>query len=262
MENEKLTESIVGGLENNEFKMYLQFIVCNKTKQIVSAEALSRWEKADGEIISPASYIKIMESTGLITRHDYNMFELACCQLEKWRDSEYKDITISCNFTRISLSEDGIVENLRLISDKYNFDRSKLAIEITEDAMEKNTEKAVENAKHIKELGFKIYLDDLGCGYTSLSNLRDYPIDVVKIDRDIMLKADSPKGKDLFLGIVELSHKLDIDVICEGVETSEQNALVSESGCDYIQGWYYSNVLPVEKCEKFINEYKIPKCVV
>jgi EAL domain-containing protein (putative c-di-GMP-specific phosphodiesterase class I) len=254
-EEKEITESILNGLENNEFKMYLQFIVDNKTKKIVSAEALSRWDSPQKGLIGPARYIGNMELAGLISRHDFYMFELACRQLEKWRNTEYKDISISCNFTRITLSEKSFVDELKTISERYNFDKSKLSIEITEDAMEKNTETATQNVRKCKELGFKVYLDDLGSGYTSLANLCDYPIDVVKIDRDILLKTDTQRGKNLFSGIIALAHSMSIEVVCEGVENEEQNTLVSRSDCNYIQGWYYSKPLPLEACESFILNY-------
>ena len=250
------TEKILKGLKNHEFKMYLQFIVDNKTKNIVLAEALSRWENPENGVIYPGSYIGQMEESGLISMHDYNMFELVCRQLEKWNNTKYKDISISCNFTRITLSEEDCIAKLKEIADKYTFERSKLAIEISEDAMEKDRETAQKNVLLCKEqLGFRIYLDDLGSGYTSLSNLCDYPIDVVKIDRGILLKTNTPKGKALFGGIVSLAHKLDMAGICEGVETEEQNTLVSQSDCDYIQGWYYSKALPAERCETFVENY-------
>lgn len=254
MENEILT-NILNGLKNNEFKMFLQFIVDSKTKRIVSAEALSRWDFPGKGIIGPFNYIGHMEESGLISVHDFYMFELVCQQLEKWRDTEYKDISISCNFTRITLSEEDCIDKLREISERYNFDKSKLAIEITEDAIEKDRENAKKNVIMCKELGFMVYLDDLGSGYTSLSNLCDYPIDVVKIDRDILLKTDTPRGKALFCGIVALAHSMDIAAIGEGVETEEQDTLVSQSECDFIQGWYYTKALPLEKCEEFINNY-------
>ena len=254
-EEKKITESILKGLKNNEFKMYLQFIVDNKTKQIASAEVLSRWDSSEKGLIGPGKYIENMESSGLISRHDFNMFELACRQLEKWNGTEYSNISLSCNFTRITLSEENFIDKLKMISNGYSFDKSKIAIEITEDAIERDRETATQNVVRAKELGFRIYLDDLGSGYTSLANLCDYPIDVVKIDRDILLKTDLENGKKLFAGIIALAHNMDIKVICEGVETEEQNALVSESGCDYIQGWYYSKALPAEECESFIGAY-------
>ncbi len=252
-EEKKISESILNGLKNEEFKMYLQFVVDNKTKRIVSAEALSRWDSPSKGLISPAKYIEVMETAGLISRHDFYMFDLVCRQLEEWNGTEFGNITISCNFTRITLSEENFSDRLKMIADSYNFDKGKLAIEITEDAIEKNREIATENVKKCKELGFRIYLDDLGSGYTSLANLCDYPIDVVKIDRDILTKTESERGKDLFYGIVALAHSLNMQVICEGVETAEQNEFVSSSECEYIQGWYYSKAFPKEECEEFIK---------
>lgn len=256
LEEKRITESIIKGFENNEFKMYLQFIVDNKTKQIVSAEALSRWDSRDKGLIGPVKYIESMGNAGLISRHDFYMFELACRQLEAWDKTEYGYISISCNFTRITLSEENFIDKVKMISNAYTFDKSKLSIEITEDAIEKNRETVIRNVVSCKELGFKAYLDDLGSGFTSLANLCDYPVDVVKIDRDILLKTETKKGKDLFSGIVALAHSLNIRVICEGVETKEQETFVSESECDFVQGWYYSKVLPLEECESFVSEHK------
>lgn len=254
-EEKKITENILKGFDNNEFKIYLQFVVDNRTKNIISAEALSRWENKEKGLLGPGKYIQNMETAGLISKHDFYMFEKACSQLEKWSDTEFSDISISCNFTRITLSEANFVDKISMIANSYYFDKSKLAIEITEDAIEKDREIATQNVVKCKELGFMVYLDDLGSGYTSLANLCNYPIDVVKIDRDILLKSDSEKGRELFCGIVALAHSMNIKVICEGVETEEQNELVSNSDCDLVQGWYYSKVLPIEECESFVKRH-------
>lgn len=250
-----LLKKINDGFKNGEFKMYLQFIVDNKTKKIASAEALSRWENSAGEIIPPVKYIGVMEKRGLISKLDYYMFELACQKLSKWSDTEFADFTVSCNFTRITISEKDFVTKIEEIADKYTFDRSKLLIEITEDSIEKNLIVAMNNILKIKKLGFYIALDDIGNGYTSLVNLCEYPIDVVKIDRDILLLSDRERGKKLFLGIISLVHNLNLKVVCEGVETEAQNTLVSESECDYIQGWYYTKALPESEAENFAKEY-------
>ena len=254
-EDEALVEKIKKGFENNEFKMHLQFIVDSKTKKIASAEALSRWEPADGEVIMPGKYIPLMEKTGLIAKLDYYMFELVCKKLSSWKGTEFGDYVISCNFTRITISDKNFAEIIRNIADKYDFDRSKLLIEITEDSVEKNMKVAVENITEIKKLGFMIASDDIGSGYSSLISMCDYPIDVIKLDREILLMTDNAKGQKLFLGLISLAHNLDLKVVCEGVETEEQNTLVSESCCDYIQGWYYSKAMPEDKAEKFAKDY-------
>lgn len=254
-EEKSLLDKIDYGFKNDEFKMYLQFVVDNKTKHIVSSEALSRWERIDGEIIFPGKYIPVMEKAGIITKLDYCMFEKACKKLSEWRGTEFGDITISCNFTRTTISEEDFVTKLKEIAEKYSFDRSNMIIEITEDSIEKNLDIAIKNILWAKELGFSIALDDIGSGYTSLINLCEYPIDIVKIDRAILIMANTEKAKKLFLGIISLAHYLNLSVVCEGVETEEQNEFVSESDCDFIQGWYYFKGLSEEKAEAFAREY-------
>ena len=250
-----LLNKIRYGLKNKEFKMHLQFLVDSKTKRIVSGEALSRWEDSSGEVIMPGKYIGPMEKSGLIINFDYCMFEMVCDRLSKWADTDFKDITISCNLTRITISEQDFVTKIKDIADKYEFDRSKLIMEITEDSIEKNLDIAKNNIIMMKELGFHIALDDIGSGYTSLMNLCEYPIDIVKIDRKVLMFSEKESGKKLFLGIISLIHNLNLKVVCEGVETTEQNTLVSKSECDYIQGWYYSKALPIASAENFYKEY-------
>ena len=250
-----LINKIRYGLKNKEFKMHLQFIVDNKTKRIVSGEALSRWEDSSGEVIMPGKYIGVMEKSGLIIKFDYYMFESVCEKLSQWADTDFKEITISCNFTRITISEKDFVAKIKDIAERYDFDRSKLIMEITEDAIEKNLDIARDNIIKVKELGFRIALDDIGTGYTSLISLGEYPIDIVKIDREVLLLSEKEGGEKLFLGIISLIHNLNLEVVCEGVETEEQNTLVSESECDYIQGWYYSKALPIVSAEIFYKEY-------
>jgi len=251
---DELMKSISQGFEKKEFKLYLQFVVDNKTKKIVSAEALSRWDSASKGIVSPNNYIAAMESLGFISKLDYYMFGLVCHQLDMWKDTQFGNITISCNFTRITLSDNNFIENIKEIASKYNFKKSQLVIEITEDSIEKNRENVMKNLTECKEMGFKVALDDMGNGYTSLINLCEYPIDIVKIDREIMLKADQKRGKDLFVGIIALAHSLGLVVVCEGVETEEHNDLVESTSCDYIQGWYYSRVFPVREAQEFAEK--------
>ena len=257
-EEKALIKKIGDGFKNNEFKMYLQFIVDNKEKKITSAEALSRWEPKDGEVVPPVKYIGVMEKYGLISTLDYYMFEMAAKKLCNWKDTAFNEITISCNFTRLTISENDFVDKIKKIADKYDFDRSKLLIEITEDTIEKNRKLAKENILKAKELGFPIALDDVGTGYTSLISLCEYPVDIVKLDRDVLLLTNKEKGRKLFTGIISLAHLLNLKVVCEGVETEEQNTFVSDSMCDYIQGWYYSKAVPELTFEnsalKYMNE--------
>ena len=247
-------ESIKKGFENEEFKVFLQFLVDTKSKKIVAAEALSRWEHPEKGLLAPGAFLESISEAGLGCELDFYMFERVCRQLELWEGTEFSHIRISCNFTRDTLSKKDFVETLVSISNKYDFEKAKLCIEITEDAIEKSLLDATHNVAECKKLGFQIALDDLGGGYTSLSNLCDYPIDIVKIDRFLMAKSDKKRGRDLIGGIIALARKLDLVVVCEGVETKEQNEFVSEAECDMIQGWYYSKAMPVNECE---NHFRV-----
>ena len=249
-------EAIAKGLQNDEFKMYLQFIVDNKTKNIVSAEALSRWETSDNVLIFPGKYIGLMEESGLITTLDYLMFEKACQKLNEWAGTDFENISISCNFTRITISESDFVDKIRDITARHPFARHKLIIEITEDFMEKNLEIAKSNLLAVKALGFTLALDDIGSGCASFRNLCEFPIDLVKLDRQTLLLTDTERGRKLFQGIVSLVHLMDLKMVCEGVETEEQNAFVGASGCDFVQGWYYSKALCAEQAEAFARAYQ------
>ena len=252
---QQAVKAITHGLENDEFQLFLQFIVDNKTKKIVSAEALSRWAHPANGILPPGQYIPVMERNGIINKLDYYMFDKVCDLLQRWKDTDFSHISISCNFTRITLSDDNFIEKIASIAEKYSFDKSHLVIEITEDAVEKNVETAVENVKHLKNMGYKVALDNLGSGYTALANLCEYPIDTVKLDRNILLKCDTESGSQLFRGIVALAHSLKLGVVCEGVETIEQHDFVSSTECDRIQGWFFSKAEPLSECEKFIISY-------
>lgn len=255
LKEKKLLKAIRMGFENKEFQMNLQFIVDGKNKKIVSAETLSRWVNSSGETIFPGAYIGLMEKSGLIVKFDYFMFEKACEKLREWKGTEFENLTISCNITRLTISEKDFVDRIKEIAKKYDFDRKKLLIEITEDSLEKNLVTAMYNIIKVKELGFRIALDDIGSGYTSFISLCEYPIDVIKLDREILLLTNTEKGKKLFKGLVSLAHNLNLTVVCEGVENEEQNNLVSSSDCDYIQGWYYSKALPESKVEEFVQDY-------
>ena len=150
---------------------------------------------------------------------------------------------------------DGEGNVTELLTCDSHLEESEFQIEITEDSLEKNLVIALDNILKVKELGFCIALDDIGRGYTSLINLCEYPIDVVKLDRDILLLSNKERGRKLFWGIISLAHYLNLKVVCEGVETEEQNTLVSQSDCDYIQGWYYSKALSESCAEEFAYKY-------
>ncbi|MFR8260484.1 EAL domain-containing protein [Frisingicoccus sp.] len=252
-EKMQLKKGVFEAIEKGEFKMFLQPIIDRRKQNIIGAESLSRWEHPTKGMLHPGKYIEIMEEEASISNLDFFIFEMACRQLEEWKQ-EGKNLFLSCNFTRMTIAQEDFAEELEKIAGRYEFDYSNLVIEITEDVMEKNKEMAFDNISRCKALGFKIALDDIGSGYTSFSDLRDYPIDIVKIDRSILNSAVTEQGIALLGGLIILVHSLKMMVLCEGVETQQQFELLSQLNCDYVQGYYFYRPLPKGEICRILDE--------
>ena len=205
----------------------------------------------DGSIRRRGSFPRI----DIIDRLDFYIFEQVFKQLEHWNKTPYQDMFVSCNFSRPTVEFETFLPRVREIVGRYTFKRTNLILELTEDALADNQALVFENMNACKKMGFRIALDDFGSGYTSFRDLAEYPVDVIKIDRFIITKSETEKGNALLRGIVRLAHDLGIEVLCEGVETEEQNKIVKAAGCEYIQGYYYSRVFPVEHAMGFYERY-------
>ena len=251
----KLCRNLSTAVENAEFKLYLQFVTDARNGRPVGAEALSRWQSREDGLLTPGNYIEELQNAGIIDRLDFYMLEESCRRLELWKSTGRGSMSISCNFARLTISRADFADRLRKIAGRYDFNADRLIIELTEDSLSDNKALAYQNVLTCKELGFRIALDDLGCGYTSFSDLCDYPVDIIKVDRHIVAKSATPRGKALLRGIVDFAHGLGIKVLCEGVETAAENENVIDSGAEYIQGFYYSRVFPADEADKFYYKY-------
>ena len=242
-------------IKNKEFRLYLQFIVDKHSKQICGAEALSRWQHPREGILNPGQYIGLIHKAGITDKLDFFILEEVCKQLVTWKQQGYSHLMITCNFTRTSISKDSFLEHFTEIISQYEFDHRKLWIEITEDSFSDNDQQIFENISECKKMGFFIVLDDFGSGYSSLRDLCDYPVDCIKLDRDIIKKCVEPKGRALLNGICTLAQELNLQVLFEGVESKEENRVVSKASGQYIQGFYYSRVLPKEHAMEYYQKY-------
>lgn len=252
--NESLQRQIVQAISGGEFMIYLQYIVDRKGR-IFGAEAVSRWQNPGEGLLVPSNYIDMINQSDTISMHDFYIFSLVCKQLETWKHSGRGDLYLSCNFTRYTITSPDFSKQICEVAEKYDFNHNRLIIEITEDSFADNISALRNNINRCKEKGFLIALDDIGCGYSSLSDLYDYPIDFVKVERKIVLNAMESKGRMLLNGLINLAHSMNIRCLCEGVETDEQNTIVLEAGCDYIQGYFYSRALPVKEADRFLEKY-------
>lgn len=248
----QLKKETLEAIQQGQFKMLLQFVV-RPDGSICGAEALSRWDHPQKGLLYPGSYIELMESEKTISELDFFILEESCRQLESW-EKQGKDLALSCNFARITIGQENFVSRLKKIVEPYRFDHSHLVLEITEDSLEGHKQNAFENISKCKAMGFRIALDDMGSGFTSFSDLRDYPIDVAKIDRSILLSAMNRQGNDLLRGMIALCHSLGMKVQCEGVETQAQLELLLQLGCDYLQGYYFYRALPQKEANRLLAQ--------
>ncbi len=239
-------------LKNGEFKIYLQFICDGKTGRFCGAEALSRWQNSLYGLLKPHEYIDILSKTGKIVEHDYGVFEKVCRQLEAWNKPPFDKLFITCNFTRLSVSDPTFVDRLCEIAAGYDFDRSRLVIEVTEDVLSVNSKTVSDNIKRLSSLGFKVAIDDMGAGFSSFADIYDNVIDIVKIDRSFIISCVTEHRRQMMSDIISLVHNAGAKVVCEGIETEEQLLMLKGIDCDMMQGFYHSRVLPISECEKFL----------
>lgn len=242
-------------IERHAFTPYVQFIVNASDGAICGAELLSRWDNRLYGLLTPGNYIPILQDMGLIVRHDLLMLEEACRLLEVWR-LRGKDYFLTCNLTRVTISDKTIVEKIESIADKYKIRKEKLVLEVTEDSIEEDKDSALKNILTLKEKGYRIALDDFSTGYTAVSNLYEYAVELVKLDRQMISDADrDPQAAALIKEIAKLCHELGIRVLAEGVENEEQARKIKVANCDYIQGFFFARALPLRELDGFERNY-------
>ena len=249
---ERLRGSMSKAVEKGEFEPYLQFVV-DRAGTVVGAEAVSRWQNPEEGLLKPSKYIDLMICAGTITELDLYMLRCACVQLQTWKREGRGTLWLSCNFTRQSIADEKILARVHEIVEQYDFTRDRLVVELTEDSYAHDRETALRTIEGLHAMGLRIVLDDIGAGYSSLSDLSTYPIDGVKIDRSIVIESALPRARALLEGMIRLSHDMGIRVLCEGVEDKATCDAVLAAGCDFVQGFYFSRVLPGREAESFLR---------
>ena len=259
---EKLRASLGKAVSNGEFRVYLQFIHENSSEKICGAEALSRWQNREYGLLRPHEYIDLLKTSGQIIAYDYKMFSLVCRQLEEWNTSPYNRMFLTCNFTRVSLSQADFFDRITEIASEYRFQHRRLVIEITEDSIAENVKVVSENIRKCRESGFKIAIDDMGAGFSSIVDLYDNEIDFVKIDGSFISCCMSERQQVMLSNMIQLVHQSGAQVLCEGVETEKQAEFLSKIHCDMMQGFYFSKILPLVECKKFLKNENITEIPV
>ena len=239
-------------IANREFKVYYQPKYDVNTESIVGAEALVRWQKTDGTLISPGAFIPLFESDGLAVHLDEYVFE-SVCQFQKERmENKLPMVPISVNLSRASIHFSDVVDRYVDIVNQKQIPFECVPIELTESAT-LYSEKILEITDQLVNAGFTLHMDDFGSGYSSLTSLNELNFSTVKLDKSLIDYIDQVRGKKIVQQAIDLGHGLDMKVVAEGVESKEQRDCLKEMHCDMIQGFYYSKPL---KQEDFIEKLR------
>ena len=248
-------------LADGEFKAWYQPKYDIKTRRIIGAEALVRWTSSEMGFMPPGKFIPLFEQNGFVIPVDYSILEQVF-QLQKQRLAEGKEVVpISVNQSRLHITEEGYLDKIKAIIDKYKLSPTGLIeLELTETVFgdfdqNTNQKRAAEIIGKLHEMGFTISVDDFGSGYSSFMMLNHLPMDVMKIDRSLLdASGDSQRMKNILANVIELGHTLNMQVICEGIETHEQEKLLLELGCNYGQGFLNAKPMPLNDFIAFFEK--------
>ncbi|HEY0827808.1 MAG TPA: EAL domain-containing protein [Bacilli bacterium] len=250
-----LEQYIKKAITRNELYLHYQPKIDIFTHRIVGVEALLRWKNPIHGIVSPAEFIPIAESTGLIAHIGEWVIREVCRQHNAWKLKGFPEIHISVNLSRIQLEQNDLVKNIQAILSDEKVEPRFLELEITENAAMKNVESLIEIFEALKETGVTLSIDNFGTGYSSLSYLKRFPIQSLKIDASFINDIGNQSGDERIVkAIIELGHNLNLKVIASGVETDTQLLFLQQLCCDEVQGYLIGKPLsPVEIEEIWIN---------
>ena len=231
--------------KDSAFFNHYQPIINTSSGKMIGVELLLRW-KHNNENVSPADFIPIAEETGLIELMTEQALQRALVELKPLFDKN-SQFYLSLNLSPVHIIREETAENLCSILSSYQLATTKLRLEITETSLMEDKEKAKSSLHKLKQAGFKLLLDDFGTGYSSLTYLNQFPIDIIKIDQSFVRKMDEQHtNKSIVKTIHSLANNLNMFCIAEGVETQKQLKFLTELGCHYMQGYYFSKPLPID----------------
>lgn len=242
-------EAIDGGL----IRAYFQPVVRSLTQQILGVEALARWFKPDGRMVSPAEFIPNLERYGLIYELDMEILRQACALYDELRSRGTPISCVSVNLSRLDFAQDGLFEKICSVLEAYGVPHEAIQLEITESLMLEDAETFEKTFRRFKDAGFSVWLDDFGSGYSSLNVLQNYSFDVIKFDM-LFLRKLSVKGRDMLASLIGMAKTLGIHTLTEGIETVEQRNFLLDVGCEAQQGFYYARPLSKEDLIELIDQ--------
>ena len=237
-------------LDESYLELHFQPQIDVERKCICGFEALVRWHHPERGTVSPAEFISIAEETGLIRELGDWVLINACRRATKWS----KPVKVAVNLSPAQFKRPNLVEHIAEVLDQTGLDPSRLELEVTERLLLHNTQEVLDKMFRLKGLGVRVAMDDFGTGFSSLSNLRSFPFDRIKIDRSFVQEIGKNSDSSAIVkAIIGLGNNLGIATTAEGVETTDQLNYLKNEGCSEIQGFYYSHARPTEQVENLLE---------
>ena len=250
----QMESSLRHAVEKKELEVYYQPIVSLKKIRILGFEALLRWNHPQRGIVSPLEFIDIAEDTGLIFPIGEYVLQTACAQVKSWRESGHPDLWVSVNISSRQFQDQNLIKVIEKTLAQTGLPGDGLQIEITEGVAMKDLEHSIKFLYGLRRLGVQVSLDDFGNGYSSLSYINRFPLNVLKIDRSFIRDIEINKNSAaIATAIIALAHTLNLDVVAEGVEKEEQLSFLKSKACDKVQGFLFNKPVPAGEIDEILK---------
>lgn len=247
LSEQQLTNSMEEALLQRQFEVYYQPVVDLNTGDVVSAEALVRWNHPEKGMVSPGFFIPFFEHNGFIIKLDAYIREEVCRNMMELRRRGLKNIPVSVNVSRLEFYDPNLCRSIIDLTERYRLEPQMMRLEITESAYTDNPQQLLAAMKELQNYGFQVLMDDFGSGYSSLNMLKDVPVDILKMDMKFLEdQGISGRGPEILASLVRMAKKLGMRTIAEGIETKEQGDFLRSVGCEYGQGYYYARPMPAD----------------
>ncbi|MDE5763836.1 MAG: bifunctional diguanylate cyclase/phosphodiesterase [Ruminococcus sp.] len=251
----ELEKALAVAIKNNELQLFYQPKIDLSTGKIMGVEALIRWIKPDGTIITPDSFVPVAERSRLIGKISEFVLNEGCRQNALWQKMGYPNIVMSINFTSGDFYQNDLKERVLDALLRNDLDSDWLEVELTETLALSDINYAVAQMNKLRELGVKLAMDDFGTGYSSLSYLQILPITLLKLDKSFITNIQNDNiAFEIVSAVISIAKSKKIKTIAEGIENREQEEILRKAGCDYGQGYLYGKPMPAEELEKLFPE--------
>lgn len=252
--NTELEKSLALAIKNNELHLFYQPKIDLSTGKIMGVEALIRWIKPDGTIITPDVFVPIAESSHLIGKISEFVLNEGCRQNKLWQKMGYPNIVMSINFASSDFYQTDLKDKVFEALARSGLNAQWLEVELTETLALSDINYAVSQMNKLRELGVKLAMDDFGTGYSSLSYLQILPITLLKLDRSFITDIEHDNiAYEIVSAVIRIAKSKKIETIAEGIENNVQESILRMAGCDYAQGYLYGKPMPPEKIQEFFE---------